>query len=70
MRDHKDRAAKTIQRWFKSKIEERLLKEAESAVFQTKNLHKMNKNRLISNHILGRESVSINDPYAIWREDD
>ena len=59
-----------IQRWFKQIIEDRLIREADSAIKQTKELLKLKKQKLIKNHIEGRESVSIDDPYAaLWKED-
>ncbi|CDW86542.1 UNKNOWN [Stylonychia lemnae] len=64
---HRNRAALTIQRWFKQKIEDRLLQEADSAIKQTKELLRMKKERLVKNYVQGRESVD--DPYALFKEE-
>lgn len=55
-----------IQRWYKQILEERLLKEADSALKQTKALIKMQKQKLINKHVIGRESVTVDDPYTLW----
>ena len=47
------RAATKIQRWNRSLQEKKLIKEAEAAIAETKNLLKKKKDRLISNYVKG-----------------
>lgn len=64
MKDHRNNAATTIQRWFKNLLEKRLLKEAEANIAMTKNLLRyrdLTKQKLVKQHIEGRESVDVGE---------
>ena len=45
-----NKAARTIQRWYKSKMQDRMMREAEKAIFETRQLLKLKKERLLKNY--------------------
>jgi hypothetical protein len=45
-----NKAARTIQRWYKSKMQDRMMREAEKAISETRQLLKLKKERLLKNY--------------------
>jgi len=45
-----NKAARTIQRWYKSKMQDRMMREAEKAILETRQLLKLKKERLLKNY--------------------
>jgi len=58
-----NKAARTIQRWYKSKVHDRMMREADRAVEETRRLIQLKKERLLKNYAstIGGQQDNVRD---------
>ena len=64
----REKAAKTIQRWYKGIVEKRMIEEAERAIQETKTLMQRKREKLVMNYVEGRESVDVGAKFN-WNQE-
>ena len=60
-----NKAARTIQRWYKTKMQDRMMLEAEKAIFETRQLLKLKKERLLKNYAAVGDEAGVRDSITL-----